>query len=337
MRPSRLSAGRFASVPGTCRSISHSPGGSTRPPPRTPWPREDSRVRRRDRRPSPAHRDPEAARALGHPDVVAPPTFPTVLTLGPSTRCCADPELGLDYSRVVHGEERYAYAGRSVRGRPAGHRPRSRRSGRWRAMPWSLLRADVATGTASGCLHVRDARVRGAGRAVTALAYDDVEVGDGAAGRDHPGAPRRPGPLRGGLGDFNPIHWSARTATSVGLPDVIAHGMLTMAYAGRAVTGGLETPAPSSSTACASPTRSSSLTTTRGDAVSVRPGHREARRPSGPRGPVRPSGGSKVLGAARASSGWRERGSGPPPRRPAYRGPVASPPCACSPMSPSPR
>jgi acyl dehydratase len=40
----------------------------------------------------------------------------------------------------------------------------------------------------------------------------------------------------GASGDFNPIHWSQRVATSVGLPDVIAHGMFTMALAGRAVT-----------------------------------------------------------------------------------------------------
>jgi acyl dehydratase len=40
----------------------------------------------------------------------------------------------------------------------------------------------------------------------------------------------------GASGDFNPIHWSDRFATSVGLPGVIAHGMYTMALAGRAVT-----------------------------------------------------------------------------------------------------
>ena len=40
----------------------------------------------------------------------------------------------------------------------------------------------------------------------------------------------------GASGDFNPIHWSDRVATSVGLPGVIAHGMLTMALAGRAVS-----------------------------------------------------------------------------------------------------
>ncbi|MEU4421252.1 MaoC family dehydratase [Actinoplanes sp. NPDC024001] len=40
----------------------------------------------------------------------------------------------------------------------------------------------------------------------------------------------------GASGDFNPIHWSDRIATSVGLPGVIAHGMFTMALVGRAVT-----------------------------------------------------------------------------------------------------
>ncbi|SBT51621.1 MaoC family dehydratase [Micromonospora narathiwatensis] len=39
----------------------------------------------------------------------------------------------------------------------------------------------------------------------------------------------------GASGDFNPIHWSDRTATKVGLPGVIAHGMFTMALVGRAV------------------------------------------------------------------------------------------------------
>ncbi len=47
----------------------------------------------------------------------------------------------------------------------------------------------------------------------------------------------------GASGDFNPIHWSDRVATEVGLPGVIAHGMYTMALAARAVatwTGGAE-------------------------------------------------------------------------------------------------
>ena len=40
----------------------------------------------------------------------------------------------------------------------------------------------------------------------------------------------------GASGDFNPIHWNDRTARAVGLPGVIAHGMLTMALAGRSVS-----------------------------------------------------------------------------------------------------
>jgi len=41
----------------------------------------------------------------------------------------------------------------------------------------------------------------------------------------------------GASGDFNVIHWNERIAKAVGLPDVIAHGMLTMALAGRFLTG----------------------------------------------------------------------------------------------------
>jgi acyl dehydratase len=47
----------------------------------------------------------------------------------------------------------------------------------------------------------------------------------------------------GASGDFNPIHWSERFAVGVGLPNVIAHGMLTMALAGRLVTAWVGDPA----------------------------------------------------------------------------------------------
>jgi acyl dehydratase len=47
----------------------------------------------------------------------------------------------------------------------------------------------------------------------------------------------------GAAGDFNPIHWSDRVATKVGLPGVIAHGMFTMALAGRAVVEWVGDPA----------------------------------------------------------------------------------------------
>ena len=57
----------------------------------------------------PAHHDPEAARSLGHADVVAPPTFPVLVTMAASRQIVEDPALGVDYSRVVHGDQRFAY------------------------------------------------------------------------------------------------------------------------------------------------------------------------------------------------------------------------------------
>ena len=59
--------------------------------------------------PNPAYRDVEAAQALGHPDVIAPPTFPVILSMRAGAQVVGDPELGLDYSRVVHGEQRFVY------------------------------------------------------------------------------------------------------------------------------------------------------------------------------------------------------------------------------------
>ena len=55
------------------------------------------------------YHDPEAARAAGYPDVVAPPTFPVVVTMAANRQIIEDPALGLDYSRVVHGDQKFAY------------------------------------------------------------------------------------------------------------------------------------------------------------------------------------------------------------------------------------
>ena len=55
------------------------------------------------------YHEPEAARAAGYPDVVAPPTFPVVVTMAANRQIVADPALGLDYSRVVHGDQKFAY------------------------------------------------------------------------------------------------------------------------------------------------------------------------------------------------------------------------------------
>jgi acyl dehydratase len=49
----------------------------------------------------------DANPAFGHPDVIAPPTFGIVLSMTAGRQVIADPELGLDYTRVVHGEQRF--------------------------------------------------------------------------------------------------------------------------------------------------------------------------------------------------------------------------------------
>ena len=56
---------------------------------------------------NPLYRDVVAARAAGHPDVIAPPTFPTIVNLKAIEDIVADPKLGLDWSRVVHGEQSF--------------------------------------------------------------------------------------------------------------------------------------------------------------------------------------------------------------------------------------
>jgi acyl dehydratase len=60
--------------------------------------------------PSPVYRDRDAALAAGYPDVIAPPTFPIVVTMAASGEAIADPGLGINYALVVHGEQRFSYA-----------------------------------------------------------------------------------------------------------------------------------------------------------------------------------------------------------------------------------
>jgi acyl dehydratase len=66
--------------------------------------------------------------------------------------------------------------------------------------------------------------------------YDDVEVGTQLPAQTF--AVKRVNLVKyaGASGDFNIIHWNERTAKAVGLPNVIAHGMFTMAEAGRVIT-----------------------------------------------------------------------------------------------------
>lgn len=68
------------------------------------------------------------------------------------------------------------------------------------------------------------------------VAFDQVEVGTEIPAQRYPIQRLTLVRYCGASGDFNTIHWNERIAKSAGLPDVIAHGMLTMAEAARLVT-----------------------------------------------------------------------------------------------------
>jgi acyl dehydratase len=71
---------------------------------------------------------------------------------------------------------------------------------------------------------------------MTAPTYDSVEAGTEIPAKSYQLKRVNLVKYAGASGDFNIIHWNERVATSVGLPNVIAHGMLTMAQAGNFVT-----------------------------------------------------------------------------------------------------
>jgi len=57
----------------------------------------------------PVNHDPVAARAAGHADVVAPPTFAVVVQEATLAQLLAEPDAGIDFTRVVHGDQRFSY------------------------------------------------------------------------------------------------------------------------------------------------------------------------------------------------------------------------------------
>jgi len=59
--------------------------------------------------PNPLYRDRAAAVEAGFPDVIAPPTFPIVISMAGSGQVMADPGLNLNYAMVVHGEQRFEF------------------------------------------------------------------------------------------------------------------------------------------------------------------------------------------------------------------------------------
>ena len=184
--------------------------------------------RRSGSSPSPSARalpcvpDLDAARAAGHPDVVAPPTFAVTFTMPLIEAFLRDPAFGWDYARMVHGDQ-------SIRPAPADVR----------AATSSSPPSTSTSSPRARASHILTLRCRGRRRRGRAGGHHQRVAGDRR--RDHrrgrarvrrqpvgPGDALPPLSLRvtradlvryaGASGDFNPIHWSDRVAVGVGLP-----------------------------------------------------------------------------------------------------------------------
>lgn len=59
---------------------------------------------------NPINHDPGAALAAGYPDIVAPPTFPIVVQERTLAQLLAEPDAGIDFTRVVHGDQKFSYS-----------------------------------------------------------------------------------------------------------------------------------------------------------------------------------------------------------------------------------
>ena len=100
----------------------------------------------------PAHYDVEAARELGYKDVVAPPTFAIIVAQRADAQLIEDPEAGIDFSRVVHADQRFVH-----------HRP--------------IVAGDELVAE----LHVDQVRSMGGGAMITTRAEISTAEGEGIA------------------------------------------------------------------------------------------------------------------------------------------------------------
>ena len=145
----------------------------------------------------PRYLDPEAARAAGFADVVAPPMFAAVYCAPAIWPALIDPEVGIDFARMVHGAQEFTWARAGGGRRRDHHRGGARRVLRARRPP--VLRVQD---------HV-DQPARRAGERGAMDEHREMKV-----------TPDRYVTYRyaGASGDFNPIHLDDEFARSVGLP-----------------------------------------------------------------------------------------------------------------------
>ena len=224
---------------------------------------------------NPAYMDPEAAKALGHPDVIAPPTFVFAITFKAAGQVIAGPAAGpgLQPGRARRPEVRLHAPG-AGRGPADGHlddrgdqvHGGQRHPGRPRRRARRVRRArrdrlDQAGGA-------RPPRRRDDGDAK--IAYDDVEVGTELPARTFPVTAGHAGAVRGRLRRLqpDPLEREVRHARSACPTSSRTACSPWPRRSGSSPTGSA-TRARSSSTGCGSPSRSSCRTTTQGALIEV--------------------------------------------------------------------
>jgi acyl dehydratase len=188
---------------------------------------------------SPVYRDGDAARAAGYATIPAPPTFVTRYIV-------PFDEAGLDteHSQVLHGEQEYIYErpvgvgdGLSVR-----HRIASIRQSRGRALMTIEQLCDTAGGqravTGKATLIVRDVAPGEAAAMAAPVASKPAKEREGEPLPTLTLTVTQPqiDAYADASNDHNPIHINPEVARSVGLGGTVAHGMLSMGFAGQVLT-----------------------------------------------------------------------------------------------------
>lgn len=188
----------------------------------------------------PWYQDLDAARKAGWPDLVAPPTFPICLTPSPV------PELTLPAHGWIHGEQRFSYVGRPLCAGEELWVSTTLEEVKWRTLggtrtaylTWATayLAPDDTPRVQSRSLVIwreESGREPAAAGAPPRSSGDGGDPGGALAPLEDCFTPEDLRRYAEASGDHNLIHLDRKAAQAVGFPDVVVHGMLTMAMVGR--------------------------------------------------------------------------------------------------------
>ena len=191
---------------------------------------------------SPFYLDDTVGRASEWGDIIAPPTFPTTFRDENADTGAMLKDLGVDISRILHGEQEFEHSSRSGRARPTSASRGSPTSTRRRGGRAHGVRG---AGDVGGGPRERD-RVPGAahhgGEALSPMRYAKIHAEDVQPGQEMPPLVKPPiqqiqlTRYAGASGDFNPIHQDDAFARAAGMGGVFAHGMLSMGFVAQSVT-----------------------------------------------------------------------------------------------------